>query len=109
MGLAGEAKKTDSRYVPMSQLAPTLHYDFTMVAESSGNLERYGSIQTPVLLLGGSTSPAYLKAALDTLEKVLPNVRRVEFEGLNHGGSGNRDQWGKPELVASEVRKFFSE
>ena len=62
-----------------------------------------------VLLLGGSKSPAYLKAALDALERVLPHARRVEFPGLGHEASGNSDRRGQPERVAQELRRFFVE
>jgi hypothetical protein len=59
-----------------------------------------------VLLLGGSKSPAYLKKSLLGLERVLPNVRRVEFAGVGHVAADNS---GKPEMVAAELRRFFSE
>jgi hypothetical protein len=92
----------------MRTLAPTLHYDFQVVAEMSEKLDRFRAIRVEVLLLGGSKSPAYLKTALDALEKVLPNVKqRIEFPGLNHSGSGNREFGGRPERVAQELRQFF--
>jgi hypothetical protein len=31
----------------------------------------------------------------------------MEFPGLDHGGSGNTDQGGKPGLVAEELSRFF--
>jgi hypothetical protein len=92
----------------MRTLAPTLHYDFQIVTELSGQLERFKTIQTPVLLLGGSASPAYLKTALDVLEKILPNAQRIEFPGLHHGGSGNTNRGGHPDTVAQELIRFFA-
>ena len=68
----------------------------------------FRAIRAEVLLLGGSKSPAYLKVALDALEKVLPHVKRIEFSGLNHGASGNTDRGGQPERVAQELRRFFA-
>ena len=62
-----------------------------------------------LLLLGGSKSPAFLKVALDALEKVLPHVTRVEFPGLGHAASWNTDRGGQPEPVAQELRRFFAE
>ena len=111
MAMAGEEKKARDGALTMKMLAPTLHYDFELVATLSGNLERYSAVRAEVLLLGGSKSPAYLKTALDALEKVLPHARRVEFPGLDHGGSSdvsNTNRGGKPELVAQELRRFFS-
>jgi pimeloyl-ACP methyl ester carboxylesterase len=112
MAMKSEDKKARSGDVTMRMLAPTLHYDFELVAEMSGKLESFRALRTEVLLLGGSKSPAYLKAALDALEKVLPRVKRVEFAGLGHGGSSDAsstNRGGKPELVAQEMRRFFAE
>ena len=89
-------------------LAPTLHYDFQLVVEMADALSRFQALRPDVLLLGGSTSPAYLKLALDALEKVLPHATRITFPGVGHGASGNRDRGGQPERVAQELRRFFA-
>jgi pimeloyl-ACP methyl ester carboxylesterase len=107
MMLKSEDKKVKDDYITMRALAPTFHYDGRLVVESEGALESFKAIRADVLLLGGSESPAYLKVALDTLEKMFPHAKRVEFRGLGHGGSGNRDRGGKPEVVAQELRRFF--
>ena len=109
MAMKSEEKKGSGGYVPMRMLAPTLHFDFQLVVEMSGKLESFRSIRTEVLLLGGSKSPAYLKGALDALEKVLPHVKRVEFPGLGHAASWNTDRGGQPQPVAQELRQFFAE
>jgi hypothetical protein len=106
--MASEEKKAKGDYVPMRVLAPTLHDDFQLVVEMSGKLESFAPIRAEVLLLGGSKSPAYLKAALDTLEKILPHARRIEFAGLDHAASWNSDIGGQPEQVAQELRRFFA-
>ncbi len=96
----------------MRRLAPTLHYDFQLVAEMAETLENFRAVRAEVLLLGGSKSPAWLKVALDALEKVLPRVTRIEFSGLDHGGSSDvssTNRSGQPERVAQELRRFFSE
>ena len=107
MMMASEERKASGDQVTMRMLAPTLHYDFQLVIEMDGALESFRALRAEVLLLGGSKSPAYLKAALDALEKVLPQARRVEFPGLGHEASGNRDQRGQPVRVAQELRRFF--
>jgi pimeloyl-ACP methyl ester carboxylesterase len=113
MAMKGEDKKGSDGYVSMRALAPTLHYDFQLVVEMSVKLESFRAIRAEVLLLGGSKSPAFLKVALDALEKVLPHVKRVEFPGLGHAASWNYDKQrnpsGKPEVVAQELRRFFAE
>ncbi len=108
--MASEDKKASEGEVTMRSLAPTLHYDFHLVAEMAESLQSYKAVHAEVLLLGGSKSPAWLKVALDSLEKVLPNVKRVELPGLDHGGSSDpssTNRSGNPRLVAREVRQFF--
>jgi pimeloyl-ACP methyl ester carboxylesterase len=107
MMMASEDKKASGDDVTMRMLAPTLHYDFQLVIEMEGALETFRAMRAEVLLLGGSKSPAYLTRAVDTLEKVLPHVTRVEFPGLGHEASGNTDRRGQPERVAQELRRFF--
>ncbi len=52
-------------------------------------VERFRALRVETLLLGGSKSPAYLKQALDALERTHPQASRVEFPGLDHGGSSD--------------------
>jgi pimeloyl-ACP methyl ester carboxylesterase len=108
MMLASEERKAGRDDVTMRMLAPTLHYDFQLVIEMQGALESFRAVRADVLLLGGGKSPAYLKASVDALEKLLPHVTRVEFPGLGHEASGNADRRGQPELVAKELRRFFA-
>lgn len=110
--MASEEANPNGSYVSMRALAPTLRYDFQVVVKMSENLERFRALHTNVLLLGGSKSPAYLKTALDTLEKMLPHATRIEFPGLDHGGSSDAsstNRGGQPERVAQELRRFFVE
>lgn len=109
--LASEDKNVNGSYVSMRAFAPTLHYDFQIVSEMSTKVESLRTLRNEVLLLGGSKSPAYLRAALDTLEKVVPHARRIEFPGLDHGGSSDisaTNRGGRPERVAQELRRFFA-
>lgn len=111
MGMAQEEKTARAGDVTMRMLAPTLHFDFHLVAEMAETLERFKSVRAEVLLLGGDKSPRYLKTALDCLEKVLPHVQRLEFPGLNHGGSSDAsstNRGGKPDVVAQALSRFFA-
>jgi pimeloyl-ACP methyl ester carboxylesterase len=96
MAMRAEDKHPATGYVPVRALAATLHYDSQLAVEMSGNVERFRSIGAEVLLMGGSKSPAFLKASLDHLERSLPKVGRVEFRGLNHAASWNTDRRGRP-------------
>jgi pimeloyl-ACP methyl ester carboxylesterase len=108
MAMAQEDKRGTDGYVPMRALAPTLHYDFKLVAETSESLERYRAIAADVLLLGGSKSPAYLKRALAALETELPTAARLELRGVGHAAAWNADRGGEPALVADVLRRFFA-
>jgi len=99
---AGESRENYD--IPMKTLIPTLHFDPQLVVETQGKLERFKALQTDVLLLGGSQSQKYLRAALDALGTILPRVRRVEFPRLGHLAAENN---GKPERVAQELCQFF--
>ncbi len=105
--MVGEDRRATGNDVTMRMLAPTLHYDFQLIAEMEGSLESVKAITAEVLLLGGSKSPAYLKASVDGLARVLPNTTRFEFDGLAHGATGNRDRGGAPERVAEKVGEFL--
>jgi pimeloyl-ACP methyl ester carboxylesterase len=110
-GMKQEDKTAQEGDVTMRSLAPTLHYDFQLVGEMAEQVERFRALQTPTLLLGGSKSPVYLKTALDALEQVIPQARRVEFPGLDHGGSsdlGPTNRSGDPQRVSQELLRFFA-
>jgi hypothetical protein len=90
--------------VPIIDLVPTLHYDLIVVREMADTADDYAGLDAEVLLLGGSKSPAFLRTALDELERVLPHRRRVTFRGLDHSGP---DDSGDPARVAIELREFY--
>ncbi len=95
----------------MRRFAPTLHYDFQLVAEMAEQAETFRALRTEVLLLSGSKSPGWLKLAITTLAKVLPNVHWVEFPGLDHSGSSDptaMSRTSQPEVVAEAMRSFFA-
>lgn len=104
-----EDKKGSGEYASFRELAPTLHHDGWVIAEMSGQQESLSAIGAEVMLLGGSKSTSFLKAGLDSVAKVLPQARRIEFPGLNHSASWNTDLRGQPLPVARELRRFFVE
>jgi len=106
--MASEDKQAKAGDVSMRQLAPTLHYDFQIISESQDALERFRTIQAQVLLLGGSASPAYLRAAMNALAVTFPRAKRIEFPDLGHGASGPTNRGGQPEKIAQPLREFFS-
>ncbi len=106
--MSSQGKKAGSSDFSFQSLALTLHYDFALVTEMSERLDSFQDVPAEVLLLGGSQSPAYLKASVDSLAKTLPHAKRIEFSGLGHGGSGNTEWGGQPQQVGQVLREFFT-
>jgi pimeloyl-ACP methyl ester carboxylesterase len=111
--LAAEDRKASPGDVTVRTLAPALHYDFQLVADSQGMFERFGETRADVLLMRGSKSPAYLRSSVEALRPIFPRAELVELTGLGHSASGNSDDpmTGKgadPERVARELRRFFA-
>jgi pimeloyl-ACP methyl ester carboxylesterase len=110
LAMKSEEKKAGPDTVTMRALAPTVYYEGVLLAEMAGQLDTFADVRAEVLLLGGSKGLAFLKPALDDLARMLPDSRRVEFAGLDHGGSAdvsNANRGGKPEVVAAELRRFL--
>lgn len=81
-----EEVKDDKLKMPtLREYAPTIGFDFQLVQELADSLDNYKTLVTPVLIMGGDRSPAYLKTGVQELEKVIPNHKRVELKGCDHG------------------------
>lgn len=106
-GAASMMDKTDGDMLSMRELAPTLPYDGRLVEQTADDVERYRAVTVPTLLIGGSKSPKYLHTALSSVERVLPDVRRVELKGADHGVTENTDRRGSPDRVAAEILRFL--
>jgi hypothetical protein len=105
--IAQQDKGARTGDVTMRMLAPTLHYDFVLVKEVAGPLDRYQSLSARLLLLDGSKSPEYFRASVAALARVLPLAQRVTFKGLGHEASGNARERGTPAVVAAALQPFF--
>ncbi|HEY3647241.1 MAG TPA: alpha/beta hydrolase [Streptosporangiaceae bacterium] len=111
-------KREDSKAAPdaitMRKLAPTIHHEGVLIAEMVGSVDAFRTVTADVLILGGSKGLPFLEPARGALARTLPNRRRVEFPGLDHGASSDpstTNPGGKPEIVAQvarEVRTFFA-
>jgi len=100
-----EGKPVPAGAVSPRDLIPTMHDDARIVRAAGGPLGRFAGLSCEVLLLGGARSARNLTAALDGLSAVLPRARRVTLPGTGHTAA---DNGGKPELVAAQLRAFFS-
>ncbi|WP_430781550.1 alpha/beta fold hydrolase [Actinoplanes sp. G11-F43] len=89
----------------LRDMLPGIRYDFHVVGGMDGRMPSLASVGKPVLLLSGTGSPAFLRAAIRDLVRVLPRAEHIEFTGLDHSGPWNA---GRPEIVAAALRHFFA-
>jgi pimeloyl-ACP methyl ester carboxylesterase len=92
--------------VTIEDLMPTLKFDVQLVNETEGKLDNFKNVKAEVLLMGGSKSSSLLKHSLETLEKLLPHVKRIELQDLDHDSA---QDYGKPEIIAQEIKSFYKE
>lgn len=92
--------------VTIEDLMPTLKFDVQLVNETKGKLENFKGVSAEVLLLSGSKTKSniLLQKSLDTLNNLLPHVKRMELQGLDHDSAQN---YGKPEIIAQEIKRFY--
>lgn len=104
-GIKLQDKKIKEGEIPLKSLIPTFQFDYRVVRESEGILDKCRDIKADILLLGGSKSRRYLKVALNAVNATFPQAKHVEFKGEGHTVADNS---GKPELVAQELKLFFA-
>lgn len=112
LAMRSEDKKAADGAPTMRSLAPTLHCEGTLLAEMTGSARQFGTVTEDVLLLSGSKGLRLFLPGMQALEQALPNVRRVEFPGLDHGGSADvssTNRSAKPDVVGAELRRFFAQ
>ncbi len=91
--------------VSLEALIPTGRFDMQLVKDMDATLESFAGMRAEVLLLGGEKSPAFLRDALSALSQTLPQVKRIEYPGLDHSGPNVT----APERIAGDLRAFFSQ
>ena len=104
--IKSDAKKINvDNEMNLKSLISAMPYDIKIVIDSEGIIGKCNNLTKDILLLGGQKSKLYLKDALDKLDSVLPQAKRIEFQGLGHIAADNS---GKPAIVAKELRSFFT-
>ncbi|HWY79290.1 MAG TPA: alpha/beta fold hydrolase [Candidatus Sulfotelmatobacter sp.] len=110
--LSAEEKEGSGAYIPMKDIASTLHNDFQIVEAMNEKLQTFKDIKVKLLLLSGDKSPTYLQTAVAGLAKLLPQAEYIILPGLGHSASWNFDKQrnpdGDPKVVAEKLRYFFS-
>ena len=109
--MRSQDKKAAPGEPAMRALAPTLHYEGSLLTEMTGKVATFANVAADVLLLTAGKGLSWLRPGFDALAATLPRVTLHEFPGLDHGGSGDRSKTnpgGQPEIVAAEVGSFFA-
>jgi pimeloyl-ACP methyl ester carboxylesterase len=102
------AFQVNSNYPSFRALAPTLAHDGQVIVQMSGEQARLRDIHAKVLLLGGSKSTTFLKRSLAGVAAAMPQARRIELPGINHGSAWNTEVRGAPAPIAMTLRAFFA-
>jgi pimeloyl-ACP methyl ester carboxylesterase len=105
IALSLDARSVKGDDVSLRNLIPTMPSEIKLVRNTEGTIEDYKDVTAEVFLMMGSKSRDAFKDTLDALEKVLPHSYRIELEGLDHGSA---QDYGKPEIIAQELRRFFT-
>jgi pimeloyl-ACP methyl ester carboxylesterase len=100
-----DAKNVKDGDLTLKELIPTFHNDVILVNETKGTIENFKDVSAEVLLLNGSKTFLFLKHAIDALNEILPYVKRVEIQGIDHAAA--EDATGKPEIIAHEIKAFL--
>ncbi len=104
--LEQDERNTKGDDVSLKELMPTLKFDVQLVNETEGKLDDFKEVTADVILLNGSKSPIFLKNSINTLKELLPHVKHIELQGLDHDSAQN---YGKPEIIAKEIKHFYKE
>jgi pimeloyl-ACP methyl ester carboxylesterase len=99
-----EASKHDPSWPGLVSVAHTLIYDNVLMwpEEQRGPLPREWADdvgELPTLVMAGGDSPAWMRNAAQAVAELLPNARRLTFEGCTHAAP--------PERVAAALIDFF--
>jgi pimeloyl-ACP methyl ester carboxylesterase len=85
----------------LKAVAHTLPYDAAIMGDWEVPAGRLAGMNVPTLAMHGGKTPARLRTAVETLAKVLPNVRHRELPGQTHNVN--------PAVLAPALREFFAE
>ena len=80
------------------RIAPTLAYDAAVLGDTRVPVERYARIDVPTLVLAGSESPDFLRAAAAEVAAAIPGARHDVLDGQDHNVAG--------EVLAPVVAQF---
>jgi pimeloyl-ACP methyl ester carboxylesterase len=98
-----ELMRANPMFPVFKALAPGWVREIQQIEKLGTSLERYRTIESPVLMLLGTDTSESLKNSTAALLRVLKNARVSALPGEGHGALRTA-----PELVAQRVREFLS-
>lgn len=85
----------------LKAVAHTLPYDAAIMGNWEVPAGKLSGVEVPTLAMHGGRTAARLRAAVEALVKVLPNVRHRELAGQTHNVS--------PAVIVPVLKEFFAE
>jgi hypothetical protein len=105
--LAKDERRAEVERPRVRQLAEVLDRDLAVVQEQAGTLAHFAAVRAETLLLHGTRTRPYLKAAVTALAATVPCARNVSLPRLNHAATQDKAEWGRPAKVAPAILAFL--
>ncbi|MDB5051291.1 MAG: alpha/beta hydrolase fold protein [Fibrobacteres bacterium] len=83
----------------LEELAHTLSYDLLLTARGPLRLEEVTAVRSSTLVMNGGASPDWMREAIKTLARAIPNARHRTLEGQTHAVD--------PKALAQAMEEFF--
>ncbi|MCK9877279.1 alpha/beta hydrolase [Frankia sp. Ag45/Mut15] len=107
VGVLAALSRPMLRSAPRRAQAAALAVDFAVVRDNADRLAEFAAISGSVLLVDCAATRPYLRTAVAGLAAVIPGARRVTLAGHRHGVTQNRDERGRPDVIAPALLDFF--
>jgi pimeloyl-ACP methyl ester carboxylesterase len=83
----------------LEHLAHTLSYDLRITARGPLRLEQMPAVRSATLVMDGGASPGWMRDAIVTLSRAIPNARHRTLEGQTHAVD--------PKALAQAIEEFL--
>ncbi|QTE31166.1 alpha/beta fold hydrolase [Pengzhenrongella sicca] len=92
----------------MRSVASGLGADLAVVRDNADKIADFADLAAQTLLIDGTATRPYLRAAVAALAAAVPGARHVELAGQWHGVTSNTAEHGRPHLIAPVLAEFFA-
>jgi pimeloyl-ACP methyl ester carboxylesterase len=99
-----ELIRTTPLWAPRAALTPTWGRELRVIDAFGADLERFGALTMPTLLIVGEVSPPWLVDVSRQLRQAIPNSRLAVIPGQAHDA-----HLGDPEALASVIKAFVAD